>query len=495
MERVRATPLLARRIDLWTPVALTVLAALLRFVNLGHPSTIVFDETYYVKDAWSQWLLGYTANWPDGADDAFGSGTVPDSLTTGSFSVHPPLGKWLIGLGMWMFGADSAFGWRAAVALCGTLSVLLVYLIAKTITSSTPVATVAGFLLAIDGLSIVLSRVALLDGILTFFVLLGCWFVLLDRRRHLDRLRTRLANHHDPRTPWGPVLWNRPWLFAAGVAFGAATAVKWSGLYVLAAFGLYIVVTDALARRRLGVTFWPVDAMRQGAVAFVLLVPVAALTYLSSWTGWLVTAGGYDRQSAAGQEADGPWAWVPEPLRALWRFHESIYAFHVGLSTPHGYQSDAWQWPLLVRPTSMHWSQSGDTVEAVSSIPNPLIWWAGIAAAVLLLVVFVRFRDAQAAFVLTGIAATYAPWLLYPDRTIFQFYTVAMMPFLVIAIALAAHRIAGSTQPDRRLSGQRVVLIFLIVATLLSAFWYPVWTAMPVPYEFWRLHNWLPTWV
>ena len=66
---------------------------------------------------------------------------------------------------------------------------------------------------------------ALLDGILTFFVMLGFWFVLLDRHRHQERLAAAIAARTvDGRAPdWGPVFWNRPWLIAAGAAFGAAT--------------------------------------------------------------------------------------------------------------------------------------------------------------------------------------------------------------------------------------------------------------------------------
>jgi dolichyl-phosphate-mannose-protein mannosyltransferase len=493
MARVRASPVLTRRLDVWAPILVTLLAALLRFVNLGSPGSIVFDETYYVKDSWSQWNLGYTAEWPEGADAAFAAGDPSGYLTGGSFSVHPPLGRWLIGFGMWVFGAGNPFGWRFAVALFGTATVLLVYLVARTLTRSTTVATLAGFLLAIDGLSIVLARVALLDGFLAFFTLLAFWFVLLDRRGHLGRL----AAHRTPDGPrtWGPVLWRRPWLVAAGAAAGAAVGVKWSGLYVLAALGLYAVVTDALARRRLGYPQWPVDAVRQGAAAFVLLVPVALVVYLATWFGWLTSAGGYDRASAVSDPLTGFWSFLPTSLQSLWRYHEAMYAFHVGLSTPHGYASPAWQWPLLVRPTSMFWQQEGDTVQAVSSIPNPLMWWAGIAAAILLVVLFIRRRDARAAFVLTGLAATYLPWLLYPERTIFQFYTVVMAPFLVLAIALAAQRLVSGGSAERRIPAQRVVWVFVIAVTILSLFWYPVWTAMPVPYDFWRLHNWLPTWV
>jgi dolichyl-phosphate-mannose--protein O-mannosyl transferase len=496
MDAARTHPTRARRVDVWTPIALALLAALTRFVNLGHPQSIVFDETYYVKDAWSQWNLGYTTNWPpEGADAAFAAGDPLEYLTSASFSVHPPLGKWLIGVGMWLFGPGDAVGWRFAVALFGTATVVLVYFVGRTLTGSTATAALAGFLLAIDGLSIVLSRVALLDGFLAFFTLLAFWFVLLDRRTHLARLAARLPDRTEP-TTWGPVFWNRPWLLAAGLAAGAAIGVKWSGLYALAALGVHVVVTDALARRRLGVVQWPLDAVRQGAASFVLLVPVAAVVYLVTWTGWLGSEGGYLRQSAADGDA-GIWGWVPASLRSLWNYHEAMYGFHVGLVTPHNYQSPAWQWPLLVRPTSMYWQQSGNSVEAVSSIPNPLIWWAGIAAVVFLIVLFVRRRDAAAAFVLTGIVATYIPWLFYPERTIFQFYTVAMMPFLVLAVALAARALAGgrNADPARRVTGQRIVWAFVIVVTLVSAFWYPVWTAMPVPYDFWRLHNWSPTWV
>ena len=46
------------------------------------------------------------------------SRATPTSFTsTGSFVVHPPLGKWLIGAGMALFGADSSFGWRITTAL------------------------------------------------------------------------------------------------------------------------------------------------------------------------------------------------------------------------------------------------------------------------------------------------------------------------------------------------------------------------------------------
>ncbi|WP_426181579.1 dolichyl-phosphate-mannose--protein mannosyltransferase [Microbacterium sp. TWP3-1-2b2] len=484
------------RIIRWlAPLVITALAAVLRLTNLAHPHVLAFDETYYVKDAWSLWTLGYEGTWGDGANQDFLTGDTSALTGAGSFVVHPPLGKWIIALGMGVFGAGNSAAWRLTVALIGTATVLLVYLVAKALTRSVVAASIAGLLLAIDGLSIVMSRIALLDGILTFFILLGFLFILYDRRRSLPLVERVERDSPDPL--WGPVIWRRPWVVAAGFALGAACAVKWSGLYALAGLGLYLVITDALARRRAGVLLWPTDAaFRQGPVSFLLLVPAALLTYLASWTGWLLTAGGYDRQFSA------------NPLAALWKYHESIYGFHVGLSTGHAYASPAWQWPFLIRPTAV-WvgdDQSCGTdhcISVVSSVPNPLIWYAGVAAAIFLLYRFVRGLIRRQpmpwtyAIPLVGLAVTYVPWLLYPQRTIFQFYTVVMMPFLVLALVLALREIAGRRYEPlhRRQSGERTVIVFLVVTVLVSAFYYPVWIGMNVPYEFWLIHNWMPTWV
>ncbi len=509
-RHLAAHPALAHRMRWIAPLAVTLLAAVLRMIDLGHPHAIVFDETYYVKDAWSQWNLGYAATWPDGADERFAAGETDIFTRDGSFVVHPPLGKYLIGMWMALLGPDSAFGWRLGAALAGTACVLVLYLAAKSLTGSLVFATTASALLAIDGLGIVMSRVALLDIFVTIFTLLAFWFIVLDRRRHRDTLASRtLARWGEVEPPaWGPVLWNRPWVIAAGAAAGAATAVKWSGVWVLAALGIYLVVSDALARRRLGVVFWPADAAaRQGIVSFLLLVPVAGVVYLASWTGWLLTDGGYDRHVADAQPATGMWSWVPLSLQSLWRYHQNIYASTAGMSTPHAYESPAWQWPLLLRPTSMYAGSTPDGTagcaagdgcwEILYSMPNPIVWWASVAALLFVAYRFATRHDGRLGLVLVGVAGTYAPWLMFPDRTIFQFYTVLIQPFLLLALVFALREIAGPRHalPARAQAGERVVLVFLAVVVAVAVFWFPLWSAMSVPYEYYRLHIWLPGWV
>ena len=39
------------------------------------------------------------------------------------------------------------------------------------------------------------------------------------------------------------------------------------------------------------------------------------------------------------------------------------------------------------------------------------------------------------------------------------------------------------------------VSAFVALIVVVSAFFYPVWTAWVVPYSFWHMHMWLPSWI
>jgi dolichyl-phosphate-mannose--protein O-mannosyl transferase len=102
------------------------------------------------------------------------------------------------------------------------------------------------------------------------------------------------------------------------------------------------------------------------------------------------------------------------------------------------------------------------------------------------------------AFILTAIAAGYLPWVLfYSTRTVFQFYTIAFEPYLILALTAVLGILLGSSaDPEaRRVVGLRVVGIFLGVCALLSLFFLPMWTGIPIPHWFVQLHYWFPSWI
>jgi dolichyl-phosphate-mannose--protein O-mannosyl transferase len=509
-ERLMVTPRRRRWWNVGAPIAIVVLAAILRLVNLGHPGTIIFDETFYVKDAWSQWHLGYPGSWPADADASFAKGDVDIFLKGASFVVHPPLGKWLIGLPMVLFGPEHAWTWRLAAALAGIAGVALLMLAIKKLMRSTLLVVIGGLLFAIDGNAIVMSRVGLLDNFVMLFALVGFICVLYDRgyseRRLSDWMaRRRLAGRS---TDWGPALWGRPWLFAAGAAFGFASAVKWNGLYFLAVFAVYTVLSDVLARRRAGVGF-PVTGtvLRQAPATFLIMVPIALAAYMSTWITWFTTKGGYDRTWAESptNQYTGFWSWVPRSVQSFIHYEQDVYRYNIGESRPHPYQANPLTWLFEVRPTSMYYEsygvgQNGCTSncgESITELANPLIWWAATVACLYLVYRLVRYREWRVGLILTGMLAGYVPWLQYTNRTVFQFYTIAFEPYMLLALVFVIGIVLGSRRDleARRRPALITVGVYLSLVALLSIFYWPLWTGTMVPYWFLRLHWWFPSWV
>jgi dolichyl-phosphate-mannose-protein mannosyltransferase len=508
--RVLSTPL---RQWLWYwggPLGVTVLAAVLRLVHLGSPHSLVFDETFYVKDAYTLLNNGYESSWVNDADARFNSGDTDVFTTNPSYVVHPPLGKWMIALGLAVFGAGDSFGWRISTALVGIVAVFVLVLVARTLTNSTLLGVVAGFLFAVDGNAIVMSRVSLLDNFVMFFALLGFGAVVLDRRWHTKWLAERVgaARHRGKESPWGLMSVWRPWVIVAGTFFGCASAVKWSGVYFLVVFGVYLVVVDILARRRLGVPFWARSGLlSQGPITFLLFVPVALASYVASWTGWLVTTGGMYRSWATtdGEPWMGGFSWVPVWFQNLWHYHASAYTYHIGLTTPHPYQSNPLTWLFMVRPTNMYYEgsvlgengcQSTECASQITGLGNPIIWWAATAALIYLLYRFIRRQESPVGLVLAGMVAGYMPWLLYMNRTVFEFYSITFEPYMILALTIVLGIILGQHDDHswKRKRGIGLMTVYLGFVTLLSVFFWPVWSAEQIPFWYWQLHSWLPTW-
>lgn len=513
-------PLLADRLTRWSawlgPALVALVAGLLRFWHLGSPKAVIFDETYYAKDSWALVKQGYEGSWPKDVDKLIlaDPSQVPVPADPG-YVVHPPVGKWIIGLGELMFGFDP-FGWRFMVAVLGTLSVFMLCRIGRRLFRSTFLGCLAGGLLAVDGLHFVMSRTALLDLVLMFFVLAAFGCLLLDR----DWARRRFAAalpvdaegvlRPDHAVGEGLRLGWRPWRIAAGLMLGLAFATKWNGLYILAAFGLLTVVWDVGARRTAGAANAYLAVLKRDLLpAFVSTVPVAIVTYIASWTGWIVGDKGYFRDWAATQGRGGMWSWLPDWLRSLWHYETEVYSFHVNLTSGHTYQSNPWSWIVLGRPVSYFYeSPRGGTegctaapadkcAQEVLAIGTPMLWWAACFAILYVLWRWFFRRDWRAGAIACAIAAGWVPWFFYQERTIFLFYAVVFVPFLCLAVAMMIGAMlgpAGSDERRRTIGAVGAGVLVLLIVWNFIYFW-PIYTGQTIPISDWQDRMWFDTWV
>jgi dolichyl-phosphate-mannose--protein O-mannosyl transferase len=416
--------------------AIALFALVLRLLNLGTPKGFIFDEVYYV----------------DGARDYLAHGVE----VTGSepeFVVHPPVGKWLIALGIKIFG-DNEFGWRFMGALLGSVMVLLIALIAQRLFRNSFLTISASALLAMDGLALVHSRTALLDIYLSFFVLLATYFFVMR------------------------------WHWWAGVALGLAVATKWSGLYFLALFAaiaLYRAFTHHTGRELIKPTL-------KTALQYALL-PISI--YLSSWSGWFLSSRGWARDHSA------------NVITSFLHYHSQMLGFHTGLVEKHSYQANPWSWIVMGRPTSFYYQSpkgcgADNCAQEVLALGTPFLWWLGAIAVAVVMGFwansFVQKRyEPSLNIIIAGLTAGYLPWFFFQKRTVFSFYAIVFEPFLILAIIYCAYLALI------RFKNSRNTYIFMVAigAAIFINFIYflPLFTADVITYDSWQARMWLPSWI
>ena len=70
---------------------------------------------------------------------------------------------------------------------------------------------------------------------------------------------------------------------------------------------------------------------------------------------------------------------------------------------------------------------------------------------------WVAVRDWRAGAVLCGFVAGWGPWLLFQERTVFSFYSIVFLPFMIMALTLSFGSLLGSPSDtrERRETGHR----------------------------------------
>lgn len=479
-RRQDTPPLPADRRLAWVLTAVLGVATLVtRLWDISYPGDLVFDEAYYPPEAKEILELGYEY------DRGY------------TFIVHPPLGKLLIAVGEHLFGYDS-FGWRVPSAVAGTIAVVVLTRLARRLTGSTLLGLVAGLLLSLDGFSFSLGRIGLLDVFLQMFVVCAVASLVVDR----DVVRSRVRDGADRVTGTGFRLGPRGWRIAAGVLFGSACAVKWSGIWFLAFFGLLSLWWDRSAWREAGVRRPTAVALRRGlpGAAWALgVLPV--LAYLATFTGWFRGENSQGRHWAD-QHPDTSFGFVPGALRSLWHMHGEWLTFHNGLSTPHPWASGPWSWLVDGRPILL-WNPQGLTdpegnqvIRYILMVGTPTLWFAFAPAVLWMLWRLVARRDPAALTVLVAVAAGWLTWFINLDRTMFIFYMAPTLPFFVLGVTLVLQDVLGGPGAGafRRQVGLTAVSLYLAVVAMTFVFFYPLLTGQPLSHQEWVQRMWFPSW-
>ena len=408
-------------------ILVLIFSATVRLYELQRPNVLVFDETYYAKDAHTV-LHGYLGpntgySWEPGKEISW---------------PHPEYGKFAIALGEAAFG-NASFGWRIVPAICGTLLLVLVYPLGRRFGLSPPWALLGLILAASDFLGIVQSRIATLDIFVALWSVL-CIYLALRYVQTGHRLR---------------------WLFLCGLAGGLAFGTKWSGGFaVVAAAAIMLLYRRRSWRQPVGPLI--INALRDAVLPAVALVVLPVAAYFASYTVYFLK----------GHHTLSQW-WALQ--HQMWWFNENLHATHT-------YASKAYTWIFDYRPVWYYWVQVHNTVHGIISIGNPLLWWASVPALLGLVVLAVRRRDRRLALLPLMVAVLYLPWL-HASRTSFMYYMTPVAPFMALAVAMALRELSASRLPRPPWAA----LGFAAAAAVTALFWYQIGVA--AAWLFWRDPN------
>jgi dolichyl-phosphate-mannose-protein mannosyltransferase len=407
-----------------------------RFWNLDGLGDIVFDELYYPKFA-QNYLRG-----------------VP------FFDAHPPLAKYIIAIGIQIFGY-APFGYRCMTALAGSVLPLVTYELIWQLSDRRGWAWLAGWFMAMDGLLLVESRFGLINTYILLFGMLSQLCILLALKRSRQR--------------WF-------WVMATGLMFGASISVKWTGLTYI--FGLAILMGYAWSRYRQTLNVLQI-------LIGLIILPIAF--YFVQWIPHLMM----------------------NPEHDIWELHGQILGFHqnlgVGKTTPiHPYCSPWWSWILLIRPVAYFFEMRPNSmVQFVHAMGNPLLYWLSAIALLIWLAFLIssklRFppeiltqmlpkERSQlfwfASYVTISFAGHWLPWNL-SKRCIFLYHYMPASVFAFAALALLVSVMWRSPLQEIRTLGSGIVGIIAIA----FIFWLPIYIGLPISSGYLPVLMWLPSWI
>ena len=372
-------------------------------LTFTYEDSTYFDEIYHARTAYENLL-----------------GLEPYENT------HPPLGKYLISLGIALWGMNP-FGWRFMGTLFGVLMLPVLYHLLKQLLGKTWPCALGTALFALDFMHFAQTRIATIDTYAVFFLLLMFDAMAVFLRRDL------LADS------WKKLL---PPLLVCGVFTGLGIAAKWNvaygaaGLAVLYFGKLFLTGRDvkkaggdfALFRKR---------ALLLCAWCCLFFLALPFLVYFLAFL---------------------PLTTLPHNAGRVWEtfvnYQVNMYNYHSQLVATHSYGSPWYEWLLDLRPICFYVNSSAGELGQYSSLfsfGNPLLWWAGLPALGAGLFLWFRERRFWAGAVAVAYASVLLPWLLV-SRLTFIYHYFPAVPFLAAAVAGVFDRF-GETAPGQRRLG------------------------------------------
>ena len=469
---------------------LLVLGFLTRFIFMGYPNQVVFDETYFGKYA--------------------------SYYETGNyfFDLHPPLGKMMLGVAAYVGHYTPNFAFnsignvypdmsyiilRLLPMILGSLMPCIIFLVARQVGLSDEASFFAGLLSTFENSLVVQSRFILIDIFIVFFGFLGLYFYLRYRKAVYKKFSIE------------KILL----LIVSLVLFGCTLSTKWTGLSFLGIAGL-VELRDIYVRKN--------KTALLKTLSLFLIIPAAVYVLVFAAHFYLLPKSGpgdgfmssaFNMTLAGSNAGDGQHI---QPAEFWDKFGEANIVMYQVQDQPglahHPYQSLWYSWPFMIRPI-YYWNDDS-TGAKIYLLGNPLVYWLSTLA-VLLTALFLSLRYFQkwmhrykhsslykklsadftifttkksrniAGILMLGFCANFLPFIGI-TRSMFVYHYFSGLLFACLILAMLCDQIG-----DRK---NKIAVMTALTACIIVSFVYfaPLTYGIPLSKTAFAQRQWLPTW-
>lgn len=369
--------------------------------NISYMNSTYFDEIYFARTAY-EYVHGIsTYEW-----------------------THPPLGKLIQAIPIFITGYMSPFNYRLMGNIAGILMLAVMYIYAHTLFKKRKYSLFASLLMMFDTFHFAQTRMGTADSHLVLFILLASLF--MTKFTQTDKIR---------------------YLFLSGLFFGLSVSVKWTGFYGGLALAIiyfsYLIKNKKLKLNKIFL-----------GTSFFVIIPL--IIYCGIYLTFPNNNINYTNN-----------------IKSIITEQKDMYNYHSKLKDSHPFSSSWYTWPISYKPVWYHQKIiNANKKETISGVGNIFIWWFGIIGVIYTLYKLIKDKDKTSFIILISILSLWLPYL-FIRRAMFLYHFFPALPFVMLSIINLLKNI------EEKFKINYLIIIYMIPVIIFFILYYPIVSGIP----------------
>lgn len=331
---------------------------------------------------------------------------------------HPPLGKLIQAIPIYITGNMAPFTYRFMGCLAGILLIGVMYLFGTLLFKKRIYGIYSALIMMLDTFRFAHTRMGTVDSHLVLFITLSIFMMYC----FINNSKIR-------------------YLFLSGLFFALSISVKWTGLY--SGFALAIIYFYYLFKnKKIGT-----DYIIYGFLFFFFMPIFIYCSIYLKFNNNLYKTNSFEN---------------------IIKVNREMYKYHSKLKDTHPFSSKWYSWPISYKPVWYHQLDLDNSYqETISGVGNIVIWYTSILGVIYLILISILKRDKKAMFLLLIIGSLWLPYI-FINRIMYLYHFFPVLPFFFLASIYFVKEL------EDRCNFKKIFTIYLLLSTLFFIIYYPV---------------------